>query len=191
MFTLPPDFWERENRKLLAILRPKLEGAALAGAQSAANKIGFNPTLASEQAAMWARTYTDELLQLLGTTSEKLVGDTLATWIETPGATMDDLVSALAPKLADNVARANTIAVTETTRAYAQGEKFTFVEAGFEYWTWKTNRDAIVQKCPICWPLHNKTVAIGEPFTIVRGLVITEPPGHPKCRCWTAPAKKP
>jgi hypothetical protein len=77
------------------------------------------------------------------------------------------------------------VAVTEVTRAYAEGnrrsakeyedqELFTWVR------TWRTNNDDLV--CELCGPLHGKTAegTDGEyPLGGGQG-----PPRHPRCRCW-------
>ena len=54
----------------------------------------------------------------------------LASWMETPGQSMGDLVELLKPVLDDNPARAWAMAVTETTRAYAQGNDLAYQAAG-------------------------------------------------------------
>jgi hypothetical protein len=51
--------------------------------------------------------------------------------------------------------------------------------------TWFTNNDAIVQACPVCWPLHEQTVDIDEMFVNANlGLEFERPKAHPRCRCW-------
>ena len=186
---LPPDFWAVENNRLLAILRPRLAQMAYEGAKIAANKAGieFNPVLANAQAVEFARTHTDELLMQLGTTSQKLVGEGLATWLETPGATIGDLHDLLKPIF--GTARASVVAATETTRAYASGEKASYQAEGYKEWTWVAHRDELV--CPICGKLAGKTVTIGESFGEYRGEQITQPPAHPNCRCGVKAVVKP
>lgn len=132
---LPGDFWSNESRELLAVLRPAVEQLAVMGVNAATAKLfgaglAFDNTLAHAAAAHWARQYTDELLERLGATSEKVVGEIVASWAETPGATNADLVSRLAPHFENNIARADLIAVTETTRAFAAGENAAYQQAG-------------------------------------------------------------
>ena len=82
--------------------------------------------------------------------------------------------------------RAASIATTEMTRAFAEGEQMVYESAGIRKWRWNTNRDAIV--CPICAPLNGKVVVIGEPFGDNKGNPIIKPPdSHPNCRCWVSP----
>ena len=93
MMTLPSDFWPSERKTLLSILLPRLEHVAYLAQQHAATKMGvsFNPVLANKDAEAWAQDYTDVVLEELGTTTESHVGDILAEWIDTPGATTDNI----------------------------------------------------------------------------------------------------
>lgn len=185
---LPETFWDDERRRLLAVLGPLIQRAALAGAQAATYRllnIGVNSALVNQAAADWARRYTDDLLIQLNSTSEALVGEALSQWIETPGATMGDLVGLLSPRLDGNLYRADLIAVTETTRAYASGEMGAYRSAGIQRWRWNTNRDEMV--CPVCRALNGQVAEIGQPFGVFRGQAFTSPPSHPGCRCWVSP----
>lgn len=74
---LPASFWNDERRRLLTMLGPVIEGAALAGAAAASANLGgtgLDYALTNEQASAWARQYTDSLLDQLGATSERLAG---------------------------------------------------------------------------------------------------------------------
>jgi hypothetical protein len=132
---LPAEFWQAEREKLAAIIRPQLYTLALSGALAAMqdmNKVGLfvNDDLVNTDAVQWARQHTDTLLNQLGTTSNKLVGEAIASWAETPGATMGDLEKVLKPILDDNQIRAWRVSVTETTRAYAEGNNLAHIRAG-------------------------------------------------------------
>lgn len=79
--------------------------------------------------------------------------------------------------------RAASVAITETTRAITQGERWAGALiarrlAGRMVRRWKTERDADV--CPICKPLDGKPEfgADGFAATMPEG-----PPAHPSCRC--------
>lgn len=155
---LPADFWAGERSRLLAVLQPRLEELARAGIEAGTRNlaragIAFDSELVNAEAARWARQHTDDLLDVLGTTSERVVGEALAGWIETPGSTIGDLAEQLAPKLGGNMARGEMVAVTEITRAYAEGEAVVYRQAGVQ-----------------------------NPVFL--------PPGHPRCRCWTAVMRK-
>ncbi|MCC7117372.1 MAG: minor capsid protein [Anaerolineales bacterium] len=154
--------------------------------QSAARQAGiaFDNTLYNQRAEQWARSYTDDLLAELGTTTERIVGDAVGDWIKRDGATIGELNEALTP--AFGAARANAIAVTETTRAFANGQEEAYKAEGITEWIWRTNKDEMV--CKYCGGANNKTVKIGEPFGHdAKGNPVTKPPFHPNCRCWVAP----
>ncbi|MCX6057750.1 MAG: minor capsid protein [Chloroflexi bacterium] len=179
-------FWENEKRRLLAIFLPRLTQMALTGMTTAAKQAGisFDNTLYNQRAEAWARTYTDQLLADLGTTTQTIVGTTVADWIAKPNMTVGDLDAVLTPVF--GATRANAIAVTETTRAFANGQIEAYKAEGIEEMIWRTNKDALV--CPVCGPLNNKVAKIGEAFGKDKnGNDITQPPGHPRCRCWVAP----
>lgn len=70
--------------------------------------------------------------------------------------------------------RADTIAITETTRAISQGENYAAAAlavllARTVTWYWQTEEDSLV--CPICAPLNGKE----SPDV--------DQPAHPNCRC--------
>lgn len=180
---LPSDFWKQEYELLLALLLPRMESMAITGVDrtlDALAKVGlaFDNALAHEAAAAWARAHTDEILQQLQTTTEGSVGQILENWIATPEATRGQLEDALRQILDDNAQRAEMIATTESTRAFAAGENLAYREAGLpgmvfpppghprcRCWTrtvklangdwvivWQTNRDELVCERTIVTP---------------------------------------
>ena len=133
--TLPSGFWQEERNRLIAVIKPRLQQVASTGINAAEQKLNaqniyFDNTLAHTEAARWAETFTDKLLQSLGSTTENFVGQAVSNWITTPGATISQLADILTPGLAGNVSRAWTVAVTETTRAYAEGNRLAYLQAG-------------------------------------------------------------
>jgi hypothetical protein len=177
------DFWQKEREKLLEILLPEIEGLALSGVAAAQQKlrqigISFDDELVNVEAARWARQHAGELVDLMNSTSQNSIGEMVANWIETPGATIGDLADRLKPVLKDNAERAFTVAVTETTNSFAAGEAVTMEAAGIppmvfqpsahprcRCWTsvrrqkdgtwvviWQTNRDEVVCHRPIETP---------------------------------------
>lgn len=181
--SLSPEFWAVEREELLAVLLPRLEQLTITGADAVMDDLAllglsFDPALVNQQAVAWAREHLDELLQQLGTTTENVVGEILANWLETPGANIGQLSRSLLRVLDGDERRMNLIAVTETTRAYAEGTDLAYQEAGFpaiafnapahpdcRCWTvarqlssgewvvvWQTNHDEIVCKFPIETP---------------------------------------
>ena len=180
---IPLTFWEEENKILEAILGPQLQRMAYTGMSIAAEKAGiaFETSMANQAAADWAAKQTDILLQQLGTTTQDGIGSIIEDWISTDGATMGDLVQSLLDTGLMGPDRASMIAVTETTRAFAQGEISQYQAAGIQQMRWQTNNDEIV--CDICEPLNQEIRGIGEEFDAG----ITDPPAHVNCRCWLTP----
>ena len=191
---LPPEFWEEEARRLIAVLLPHITALAMEGIQNGAAKVGItiNYAIYSLLAEQWAREYTDQLLKNVRTTNEAVVGDILANWIAMPGRTIGDLRAALEPWFGTK--RADVIAITEATRALASGELMAFQRAGVEEIRWGTNHDELV--CPLCGPLHGQVRKIGEPFGYFKWRKnaapepVFVPPYHPNCRCGISPVVK-
>jgi len=177
------EFWQKEREKLLEILLPEIEGLAISRVVAAQQKlrqlgISFDDELVNVEAARWARQHAGELVDLMNSTSENSIGEIVANWIETPGSTIGDLTNRLTPVLKDNIERAFTVAVTETTNSFTAGESVTMEAAGIPpmvfrpsahprcrcwpsirrlkdgTWVviWQTNRDEVVCKRPIETP---------------------------------------
>jgi hypothetical protein len=143
----------------------------------------------NERARAWAEAYAYDLIRGIAETSRDVVATAVEDFVRTPGRTVGQVISALEPTF--GAARAKRIAVTEITRAYAEGQ----MELGIELqrrWPnipvvkrWFTNNDDLV--CEICGPLDTLLIPFDEPF--VRGdspdgVDITNPPAHVNCRCW-------
>jgi SPP1 gp7 family putative phage head morphogenesis protein len=139
---------------------------------------GFDYTLANADAREWARRYTDEVMEQLNVTNDRIVGEAVARWVEN-GEPLQALEDDLARHF--NRQRARRIAATETTRAYAEGNRAAFQESGVvDEVQWRTANDERV--CPICGPLHDQRAPVNGAFD--NGLF---PPAHPNCRCWVVP----
>jgi hypothetical protein len=121
---LPSDFWTLEEQELLAVLLPLLEemardGIAISLDELAGYSVTADPADASARTSAWARAYVGELIRKINPTTRASVGEAVANWFETPGATIGDLSRNLQRILGSNEYRAALIATTETTRAYA------------------------------------------------------------------------
>lgn len=174
-----------------AMLRLVLIGITQ-GIQLFANtiNIGLDYTLINKWALEFARGYVFELVKGIDATTVKLLQTAVASFVETPGFTIGDLMNMIKDTFGQP--RARMIAVTETTRAYAEGQ----LAAGRELqqkWpdvrvtkTWFTNNDDRV--CTICGPLNGTEVNLQENFVVVAdGKTLWEGPAmpaHPNCRCW-------
>jgi len=68
-----------------------------------------------------------------------------------------------------------TIARTEMLRAYREGTRRRYAEAGVKEWIWLSAQD--LRTCPACLALHGRRFKVDEPQR-----------GHPNCRCTMVPA---
>lgn len=163
---------------------------------------GFDYTLVNAGARNWARRYTDDLLAQLNTTNDKIVGEAVARWIDN-GEPLSALEMDLRPYFGRQ--RAQMIASTEVTRAYAEANRIAYEQSGVvETLEWRTANDERV--CPICGPLGgiaaenvgteqpklggggNARTSVRNPqFQHPNGMVYGLPPAHPRCRCWIVP----
>ncbi len=138
--------------------------------------------LANNAAAAWAIQFGQTLTgMLLMTTTERIQAE-VAEYILN-SQTIGELIKRIRGGYLYSEERARTIAVTEVTRAFAEGNMASWRASGvIEKKRWRSNNDEIV--CPICRPLNGKVVGLDEEFA--EG--IDAPPGHSRCRCWLTPA---
>lgn len=188
------EFWQREREALGAVLQPHIDRMAEQGALTAYDTnpvtgpgrkqspamLAFDWTLIAEEAALWAEGHGAELITGVATTTQRIVAKKVAEFIRTPGMTIGDLRNSLQPWF--NPVRAQMIAVTETTTAFAEGERVLINRArraGLKVEAiWLTSQDELV--CIICGPLHNKPQKEWE--SISSG--VDWPPAHIRCRCF-------
>ena len=148
--------------------------------------LGFDNTLTNKDAARWASQYAGELIKGVDKTSLDVVRSAIADFADKPGFTIGDVIN----QLPYDQARAERIAVTEITRAYAESNQIAGEQIAKEFGdvpvvkVWFTNNDDRV--CPVCGPLNGKEVDIKAEFTSG----ISNPPAHPNCRCWTTTTTK-
>jgi hypothetical protein len=137
-------------------------------------------TLTNKEAARWAREYVYDLVKGINDTTRDVLRDAIGAFVDTPGMTIGDVMR----QLPFDEERAQRVAVTEITRAYAEGEMIAGRELQKEFpgvrivKIWFTNNDDLV--CDICGPLDGKEVDIDENFDGD----LDKPPAHPNCRCW-------
>lgn len=141
----------------------------------------------NKQVLRWAKKNSGLIVKTVDATSRDLIRRAISTFVETPGFTVGDVVR----MLPFEDARALRIAVTETTRTYAQGNKLGAEQLKKEYpdvkviETWYTNNDALV--CPLCGPLNGIEVEQGKGFYPEESVYADGwPPRHVNCRCWTS-----
>jgi SPP1 gp7 family putative phage head morphogenesis protein len=136
---------------------------------------GINWDLANEAAREWAWSYATQWTAQLVASTRRQMQLEITRWIDN-GETLPQLISRLAPLFGEK--RAELIAVTEVTRAFAEGNIRAWKETGvIQKKEWVTAFDELV--CPICSPLNGKVVGMDEEFAPG----IKSPPAHPRCRC--------
>lgn len=177
-------FWAEERGLTRQTLLPLLVDTANVGARAAIDDlaarygIGVDWSLVNTAAQEWARKYAGDLDDLLTTNTRKQVKELVATWIES-GEPLSALEKALR-SAGEAKLRARTIAVTEVTRAFAEGNRLAWKESEVvQGLRWRVAADELV--CPLCLPLQNKT------GTLEDGVEGHAPPRHPRCRCWWSP----
>ena len=141
-----------------------------------------NWELANVDAARWAIEYGALLMTDLTDVTRRAVAQEIAYFIEN-GLTINQLRDRLmALDSTFSMTRATRIAVTETTRAYAEGNMAAWNRLPYvESIEWQTANDELV--CPFCGPLHGEVVRKGELF----GGRYSSPPAHVNCRCSISP----
>lgn len=110
--------------------------------------------------------------------TRRKIGRAVSEWYQAPENTLDDLVEDLRPSFSE--ARAQTIAITETTWLNSRVTLAEMDALGTDDWIWDTARDEIV--CRACREKHGRTFHRGDPM----------PPAgsHPSCRCTPIPVPK-
>ena len=183
---IPQTMWDDIEKNTAVVLSPFLEEVFLNQAKEimGAIPIGIDWTLINQGAVDWASRYSFDLVSHLNQTSRNGLSQAIQAYFRDAG-TIGNLESRIAAyeqftRRAGNLfgpVRAETIAITEVTRAAAQGEiaiAEDIKKQGIEMIaTWNTNQDE--STCPLCSPLNNKKQGDGW----------TEPPPlHPRCKCW-------
>ena len=178
------DFWREWAGKLFDVLSPFLIAGVLNGGELGKSQlVDLGVTvdtawdLTNEQAVQFVQGYGFQLVSGITDTSRNYLQSTIGDWIQS-GEPLPELIDKINASGMFGPVRSEMIAVTETTRAYAEGN--------LQYWRnsekvkskrWSTAFDDRV--CPICAPLHMETVPIGAKFSSGD----FNPPAHVRCRC--------
>lgn len=129
----------------------------------------------------WLSRYRTNVLRKITRTTQTRVVNTFSNWIRA-GDSLPVLEKMLTPIFGE--ARAAQIAVTETTRIYAEGNLAAWKASGLVGGSrWNTGQDELV--CPICAPLDGQIAKLGEGFGDAEGILA--PPAHVNCRCYLTP----
>lgn len=181
------------------------------GGEGKPGGIGIDWTLVATYVLEWLDGYAFELIRDLDQTTRDALRGAIQRWAQN-GLPLADLIDELVTLGIWSRERAELIASTEITRAYAQGQIRAWQQTGVvRSMRWNTANDERV--CPICGPLGGLEWSEGEtvPGSIDQQLadgVVTElgspfvhpggggragrfegrtyeaPPAHPRCRCW-------
>jgi len=120
--------------------------------------------------------FRDSILSGIQSTTQAQVDAVLDEWERTGNGDVTILENMLDPIFSEN--RAEMIAITETTKAFQDGNLLAWGALGayVTHMQWHTQEDERV--CPVCAPKDNKIISI---------LSSEKPPAHPRCRCFTTP----
>jgi SPP1 gp7 family putative phage head morphogenesis protein len=185
---LPPEFWDDELNDLFAELLPGMSAAALTGAYNSLQGlikdygIGVDWGLVNTAVMVWAKKYTYEMVKGITDTTRAILQETITSWIQS-GNPLKDLIDTLQndPTILGmfGSVRAEMIAVTEVTNAFAAGNTVTWQESGVvDEFEVETAQDDVV--CPICIEEQQ-----GGPYKL--GDATHTPSFHVRCRCWLRP----
>lgn len=176
-------FWDNEAALAAAFLTPFLVGwgeNSISRQAELLAEIGLGlDANVNARASNWAANYSATLARGLTKTTKELVRAKLKAWAASGqpfGGLVDELSRVISPRW-----RAELIASTEVTRAYAAAVDEIEKELGdiAKGQAWTTVQDERV--CPICGPLHGKrkSKSTGK---FPGGF--DNPPAHPRCRCY-------
>jgi SPP1 gp7 family putative phage head morphogenesis protein len=140
--------------------------------------IGFDYTLASAHAREAASRYSYELVGGITDNTRRALQEAVSRYTQN-GEPLQSLIDDVRPMFGER--RANMIAVTETTRAYANGAQASYQEAGVRMMEIMVTNDDIT--CQICLD----RVEGDKRFIPVDAGDDDKPPFHVNCRCRLAP----
>jgi hypothetical protein len=182
------NFWREQEERLSELIFPSLKASTLQGAKTGAvllremksykQDVDLDWVVINRTAIEYAKFFSDNVAAQVTNTSMAAFLNEFPGWIES-GKGISDLVDRLKPYYGDN--RAEMIAVTETTRAFAGGNIITWMNsdrnvAGYR---WEIAFDDRV--CPLCWDMYNN-----NPYPLSFN---TMPPRHVRCRCYMRPLR--
>jgi hypothetical protein len=152
---LSTEMWTAFEDQLNSVLFPELEKVFVLASEQMAAATAFNIdfALVNEQAADWARGYSFDLVKGINNTSRRQLQKIVSDFFE-KNLTIGDLKQKITTLFGP--VRAQLIAVTETTRAAAQGELALAKELGV--------REGTIQH--------------------PGGAIYDSPPAHVGCRCY-------
>jgi SPP1 gp7 family putative phage head morphogenesis protein len=186
--TLPSSFWQASRGRLNGRMVSIISSVTVACSGLARDNLatvahaGVDPAALNAAIAEWAGRYSAQLIKGIEDTTRNAVQQIIANWT-TSGGDMPALRKLLEPIFGRD--RAEVIAATEVTRAFAEANRELWKQTGvIQAREWRTANDEIV--CPICGGLANAQAELDKPFEL-DGEEYNDPPAHVNCRCWTVP----
>lgn len=134
------------------------------------------------EAAEWALRNAGATYDNITQEEHEAIRQAVATFVQLRGFTVGKVIQLLSKHF--DKERAEVIAITEITRAYAHAAQIKGEKTLREFRDvkvvkiWSTNNDELV--CDTCKALNGKAVGILKPFAV--GIFL--PPAHAGCRCW-------
>jgi SPP1 gp7 family putative phage head morphogenesis protein len=187
MKAIQPSFWDDEIQKMWAELGEDFVGIMLHGVEGGIDILpGHGTGFAIDQDKInmrlvnYAKQYRDKWLEKIEDTSRGYVDQHITNWLLS-GDPLSVLINALKEDTTGmfKEPRATRIAVTETTRLHALGNKMAWEETDYiKKWKWMTAQDELV--CDIC-----REGNAGGPYPLSQ--LDEKLPAHVNCRCWSQP----
>jgi SPP1 gp7 family putative phage head morphogenesis protein len=168
-------FWALGKDEMLSAAGPQVNSLLMQGTRQAqALGLSVNFNVVNKNVLAFSKTYQDQWWKALQRTNQRALRTAITRNIK-EGGSLRSLTKSLAPTFGK--ARAQTIASTEVTRLYAEGNRMGYADAGVEHTEWRTVADDLVDE--VCFSLHGKRWRQGKEKSV--------PPIHVSCRCWLAP----
>ena len=169
-------FWDAQMDQLNEVIKKWAEAGALGGITEGRRVLtpitGVDFGLMNNYARAWAVAHSAEVAASITQTNMDAFVSNFTDWVAS-GKPLPDMVASLKSAYGD---KADMIAATETTRAFAEGNKTYWGSVGVEKIKWHTAADELV--CEECGPLDGQVFPIDEAPPC---------PAHPRCRCWLMP----
>jgi SPP1 gp7 family putative phage head morphogenesis protein len=173
------EWWDNEDDMLFMLFFPLINSAGATAVGMAL--IDLPLTIAGESiingvVQEWARNYTYSMVKGINDTTRTILQEAVSEWTAS-GQPLKELIAAIEPTF--DRARAEMIATTEVTRAFAEGNYEAYRASGVvDEYDVRTAEDADVDE--IC-----QVEADGGPYPLTDES--HKPPFHVKCRCWIVP----
>lgn len=188
-------FWLNEQDEMLSVVYPEIqaavdEGVLAAGEAIQAAKFGVDFAVVNESARLFAQQYSFALVTQINGSTVKALQSFVDNWIAS-GQPLHELTNTLATDPLTSAMfgrqRARLIAITETTRAYAEGNMLMWAKSGYVIGTtWHTVRDNDVDA--LCQMNEQAgVVPLGQDYPSGH----KAPGAHPGCRCYLSPVMGP